>query len=126
MEETGCGDREVTLVLCDDVFIRRYNHLHRGEDAATDVLSYPLQEPEEQDVPAVPQLGDIMISVESAARQAARAGREVLTEVMILAAHGLKHLQGYDHQSEEAWRIFTTAQQRILELRSKRGTEDPS
>jgi probable rRNA maturation factor len=106
--------RQLTVVLMDDAAIRRYNREHRGVDEATDVLAYPTAEPDDVAVPAVPHLGDIFISVETAARQAAEHGHDLASEVKVLAAHGLTHLLGYDHPTEEAWRVFHHHQQLIL------------
>ncbi len=114
MAELGVGDKEVTVVLCSDRMIRRLKLEHWGEDAATDVLSFPTYEPGDPFVP--PHLGDIWISLDSAARQAAAAGHSLEDEVLLLAAHALWHLLGHDHQSAADWRGFERVQQRILEL----------
>lgn len=115
--ELGLGEREVTVVLVDDAAIRTLNRDHRGEDEATDVLSYPTHEPDDRGMPEVAHLGDIVIGVETAARQASRHGHDLDAELLVLAAHGLTHLRGYDHPTEEAWQEFRRAQRRILELR---------
>ena len=114
MAELGVGDKEVTIVLCSDRMIRRLKLEHWGEDAATDVLSFPTYEPGDPFVP--PHLGDIWISLDSAARQATAAGHSLEDEVLLLAAHALWHLLGHDHQSAADWRGFERVQQRILEL----------
>ena len=114
MAELGVGDKEVTVVLCSDRMIRRLKLEHWGEDAATDVLSFPTYEPGDPFVP--PHLGDVWISLDSAARQAAAAGHSLEDEVLLLAAHALWHLLGHDHQSAADWRGFERVQQRILEL----------
>lgn len=114
MAELGVGDKEVTVVLCSDRMIRRLKLEHWGEDAATDVLSFPTYEPGDPFVP--PHLGDIWISLDSAARQATAAGHSLEDEVLLLAAHALWHLLGHDHQSAADWRGFERVQQRILEL----------
>lgn len=106
--------RQVTVVLMDDATIRRYNREHRGVDQATDVLAYPSAEPDDVNIPPVAHLGDIFISLETAARQALGHGHELASEVKVLAAHGLTHLLGYDHATEEAWHVFHHHQQLIL------------
>jgi probable rRNA maturation factor len=116
MEELGLKDRELTVVLCGDAEIRTMNHADRGIDQPTDVLSYPTHEPDDEGVPIVSHLGDIVISVDSATRQAAARGYDTMSEVLVLAAHGLTHLRGFDHPTEEAWQIFIKAQTRILQL----------
>lgn len=106
----------VTLVLCDDATIRELNLAHRGVDAPTDVLSYPLVEPDDANMPEVEQLGDVFVSLDTAEMQAKVNGHSLLEEILVLSAHGITHLRGFDHPTEEAWQTFYTAQTRILEL----------
>ena len=117
LEELGLAERELTVVLQDDETIRQLNRDHRGIDSPTDVLSYPTAEPDDDGIPIVPHLGDIIISVDTAARQASEHGHDLLGEVLVLTAHGLTHLRGFDHSTEEEWNIFRVTQQRILGLR---------
>lgn len=112
----GLQQRQVTVVLLDDATIRRFNREHRGVDEPTDVLAYPTAEPDDVNIPSVAHLGDILISLETAARQALEHGHELAGEVKVLTAHGLTHLLGYDHPTEEAWRVFHHHQQLILTL----------
>jgi probable rRNA maturation factor len=88
MEAAGARG-EVSLSLSDDAELRRLNHEFAGEDHATDVLSF------EQDPPL---LGDIVISVPYARRQAKGA---LVDELVHLAVHGLAHLLGYDHRTRK-------------------------
>ncbi|ADR36653.1 protein of unknown function UPF0054 [Oceanithermus profundus DSM 14977] len=114
MDELELGDREVTVILCSDRRIRELKRAHWGEDAATDVLSFPTYEPGDPFLP--PHLGDVWISLDTAQRQAREQGHALEDEVLTLAAHGLWHLLGHDHTTEEAWRGFRNVQRRILEL----------
>lgn len=116
LTELGLAERELTVVLMDDEAIARHNLADRAEEGATDVLSYPTAEPGDVGFPQVPHLGDVLISVETAARQAAEHGLSLRDEVLVLAAHGLTHLRGYDHQTEEEWQPFHRAQARVLTL----------
>ena len=116
MEERGAAEREVTVVLVDDEAIRALNRDHRGVDAPTDVLSYPTHEPDDVGVPEVPHLGDVFISLETASRQAEVHRHSPDTEVALLAAHGLLHLLGFDHETEAAWDVFENAQQQMVRL----------
>ena len=120
MERLGLEGREVTVVLVDDAKIGELNRAHREVDAPTDVLSYPTFEPDDLAdglmIPAVPHLGDIIISLETAQQQAAEQGHSLAQEVKTLAAHGLTHLLGYDHPTEDAWRRFRNNQVLILTL----------
>lgn len=97
---------EVHLLLTGDEEIRELNRQFRGIDRPTDVLSFPLWEPgsEPWNLPGEQEpepLGDIVISVETAARQAEEYGHSLQREVAFLFVHGLLHLWGFDHQTEE-------------------------
>ena len=116
LAELGLGGRELTVVLMDDAGIAERNASDRGVDGPTDVLSYPTSEPDDVGFPQVPHLGDVLISLDTAARQAAEHGHGLREEVLVLAAHGVTHLRGLDHQDEREWRPFLEAQRRILEL----------
>ena len=85
---------EVALRLCDDAEIRELNRDWRGKDKPTDVLAFAQREAAVAD-PSL--LGDIVISVDTAKRQAKR-GLEA--ELLHLASHGLCHLLGYDHRND--------------------------
>lgn len=91
---------ELSLVLCDDAFIRPLNRDYRGKDAPTDVLSFAMQEGDDL-LADDPVLGDLVISVETATRQAAEQGHGVDAELRVLLVHGLLHLLGYDHEVDE-------------------------
>ncbi|XP_058074130.1 endoribonuclease YBEY, chloroplastic [Magnolia sinica] len=92
---------ELSVLLCNDDFIRKLNKDWRDEDHATDVLSMSQHVPELQ-LPIL-MLGDIVISVETAARQAKERGHTLLDEIRILMVHGLLHILGFDHEiSDEA------------------------
>jgi probable rRNA maturation factor len=91
----------VNLVLVSDAAMRRLNRDWRGKDYATDVLSFPADDDAPRVRGLVPHLGDIVIAEGVAARQAREAGHAVATELKVLALHGLLHLLGYDHESDE-------------------------
>jgi probable rRNA maturation factor len=93
-------DAELSILLCDGAVMRVLNRRHRGHDRATDVLAFPMSETEPQPDGAQCLLGDIVISVPTASRQARAAGKAVLAEITMLLAHGLLHLLGYDHRDE--------------------------
>ncbi|KAK1370146.1 putative rRNA maturation factor [Heracleum sosnowskyi] len=102
IDDVGCFENvELSVLLCNDEFIRKLNKDWRGEDHATDVLSMSQHIPELK-LPIL-MMGDIVISVETAARQAAERGHTLLDEIRILVVHGLLHLLGFDHElSDEA------------------------
>ena len=114
LEAEGLGDREVTVVLLGDEAMATRNLADRGVPGPTDVLSYPSSEPDDVGVPEVAHLGDVLIDLDAAARQAPDHGHDVADEVLVLAAHGLTHLRGFDHPDDASWRPFSDAQRRIL------------
>jgi probable rRNA maturation factor len=85
---------EVSVVLAGDGLLRRLNRDYRGRDRPTDVLSFPGDGGEEG-------LGDVVISVPTAARNARRLGHSVPRELDILALHGFLHVLGYDHETDD-------------------------
>jgi probable rRNA maturation factor len=104
----------VCVVLTDDQRMRALKRQHWHEDATTDVLSFPTWEPGDPFKPA--HLGDIVISVPVALEQA-RAGEHSLEiEVCVLAAHGLTHLLGFDHQTEAGWAPFHAAERDVKRI----------
>jgi probable rRNA maturation factor len=92
--EGATPDAEVSLVFCDEAFIHALNRDYRGKDRPTDVLSFP------QD-PTSGILGDVVISVPTAQRQAVEHGHSLAAEVEWLFLHSLLHLLGYDHETDE-------------------------
>ncbi|ADW69994.1 rRNA maturation RNase YbeY [Granulicella tundricola] len=87
-------DGEVEVLLTSDVEIKRLNKAFRGKNKATDVLSFPA--PEEFEGVA----GDLAVSLDTAAKQAAEHGHGLRDEVRILLLHGLLHLAGEDHETD--------------------------
>ena len=106
----GVKGREVTIVLVDDPTIAAMNRRDRGVDGATDVLSYPLHEPDDTGFPTLPHLGDVFVSLDTARRQARERGVEPWHEVAELVAHGILHLLGHDHQVDADWAPFLAGQ----------------
>ncbi|GMJ07644.1 YbeY endoribonuclease [Hibiscus trionum] len=95
----GFESIELSVLLCNDEFIRKLNKEWRDEDHATDVLSMSEHIPE-LNLPVL-MLGDIVISMETAARQAEERGHTLIDEIRILMVHGLLHLLGFDHEISE-------------------------
>ncbi len=94
LEHLGQSRAFLSVLLVGDVEIRRLNRVWRGKDRATDVLSFP----QPQEPGNGPVLGDVVISVETAARRARHEKRPVGRELDRYLAHGLLHLLGYDHE----------------------------
>jgi probable rRNA maturation factor len=114
-------DLEVSLRLTDDATIRELNREFRHKDKATDVLAFAQREGPWAGVG--PQLlGDIVISLPTARRQAKRkTAAGVFTEVRFLASHGLCHLLGYDHNDDEEERVMNARMAALLEQAGGRG-----
>jgi probable rRNA maturation factor len=91
---------EVNVLLTTDRTIRRLNRDYRGKNKATDVLSFPASE-FVQNQRKNPEKGDLAISVDTARRQGAACGHALEAEIKILILHGLLHLAGYDHETDD-------------------------
>jgi len=103
LKDVGLVRREVSLVLTDDLHIRALNRTWRGEDKATDVLSFPMDEPDVERRPKSGPLGDIVLSIETTALEAAAIGWERDAFATFLLVHGFCHLLGHDHgEADEA------------------------
>ncbi len=104
---------QITLQLTDDQTIREFNRQYRGIDEATDVLSFEnaFIDPESGET----YLGDILISYETARRQADARGLEMMAEIEMLLVHGILHLAGMDHASRCEWEEMSALQDAILE-----------
>ena len=102
---------EVNVTICDDEEIHLINNEHRGIDRPTDVLSFPFYDFENPEIMTL--LGDIIISRDTAYRQAQEYGHSAKREFCFLAAHSALHLLGYDHETDEE-RIEMEAKQREI------------
>lgn len=94
----GVRADEVSIMFVSDEEMKYYNQTYRGVPEPTDVLSFPLEglTPEGKR-----NLGDIIVSLETASRQAEELGHSLEQEVKILLIHGLIHLLGYDHTTDQ-------------------------
>ena len=104
--EQYCNPVEVSVTFTDNKKIRELNRKFRGIDRATDVLSFPLfdYEGETEEPPVdelVGMLGDIVISLEQAKKQAEEYGHSFEREAAFLCVHSMLHLLGYDHETSE-------------------------
>ncbi len=116
LEMQGVGDAELSIVITDDAQMRELNRDFAGEDHATDVLSFSLEEGEEFSPPpgAVRRLGEIVISFETADRQAHEQSHHVEDELAHLVVHGVLHLLGHDHAEPEEEREMRMRERRVL------------
>lgn len=111
---------EVSVVFCGDSFISELNSEYRGVEGPTDVLSFALNEGEDgpgfQNVQGMPDmLGDIVVSVETAERQAKGTGKALEDELRLLLVHGTLHLLGYDHDTPEKEAVMWKRQGEALD-----------
>jgi len=121
LQEMNCDERcELSIALVDDQEMHRLNLQYRGIDRPTDVLSFALQEAEaplvqsdseEQSYPLV--LGDVILSTETTQRQAEEHGFSFEKELSTLLIHGILHLLGYDHHSDEEARVMEELEQQL-------------
>lgn len=94
----GLFEAELSVVLTNDETIRRLNREYRHKDRCTDVLSFYFDPKVSPSSPNAPRLlGDIVISLDTAARQANSRRRPLLAELRWLLAHGILHLLDFDH-----------------------------
>lgn len=98
LESIGEPQAELSVELVGDGRMRRLNRLYRGKDRTTDVLAFAMREAWS---PCRRLLGDVVISVPTAMRQAKEAGRSLNEEIAALLVHGVLHLCGYDHEKSE-------------------------
>lgn len=103
LRASGAARADLSLLLVGDRFMRRLNRLYRRKDRTTDVLAFPMRHIRPRLTPHASRftssmLGDIVISLPQAERQAAQAGHTLEREMAVLVIHGLLHLLGYDHE----------------------------
>ncbi len=105
-------DKDFTIAFISDKKMRELNFNFRSKNSTTDVLSFPFETDEFED----DNLGDIAISLEQAARQAIENNLDFETEIKQLILHGILHLCGYDHETDDG-----EMNKRELKLRDKLG-----
>jgi len=113
-------DAELSIVLTNDDTIQRLNQEYRSVDRPTDVLSFA-QSDGEPFPGETPILGDIVISLDTARRQADERGHPLGHEVRILLVHGLLHLLGFDHEADEDRLVMAAEEESLLAALPSRG-----
>ena len=125
----GGGPLEVSFLLAGDAELRRLNRDHRGQDKATNVLSFPVEDDEPE--PGAPAdrahagprlLGDVALALETLEREAAAQAKTLPDHVCHLAVHGVLHLLGYDHVADAEAARMERLEVRIL---TAMGVADP-
>ena len=94
---SGCPDAHLSILIVDDAMIQEVNRDYLGKDRPTNVISFAMQEGEGGGVQP-DLLGDVVISAETAARDACEAKSTFESELYFLLLHGILHLLGYDHE----------------------------
>jgi probable rRNA maturation factor len=140
----GLEDVELSVALVNDAAIRELNREYRHKDKPTDVLAFPMSDAPMSDFPAKGakaakgakgaksaksangtksagqprsgMLGDVILSIETARRQAQANDRALLAELTMLLAHGLLHLLGHDHQTDREERAMTARTKELEEV----------
>jgi probable rRNA maturation factor len=133
----GTADAEVELTVCGDAEMERLNFDHMGERGPTDVLSFPLHEwsvngkrsqltDDDGVAPPGPLLlGDVVIDLDQALRQAADGNWGVTEELVLLAIHGTLHLLGHDHADMEEEQRMRAAEHHVLGVLHRRHRDIP-
>ena len=118
--DLGLADQELSILLTNDAEIRRLNFAYRGKDHPTDVLSFSQIEGESMPA-AKAQLGDVVISLETASRQARERRQTLKAELQQLLVHGILHLLGHNHvNGGQASRAMRLTEQHLLKLLARK------
>ncbi len=96
----GCKTHEISILITDDTKIRELNRTYRGIDKSTNVLSFPMQEAKFSDL-APGLLGDVVISFDTAQKEADAADISLSERMSQLLIHGILHLVGFDHEKNK-------------------------
>lgn len=126
MNSLGHPEGELSILLVDDGQIAALNRLHLHREGPTNVIAFPMQEGRFAHIgPDV--LGDVVISVDTASREARRSGLELEERLVQLLVHGLLHLCGYDHEqgAADARRMAAKSRRLLKVLRAGPAPERP-
>ena len=114
------GDFDLGIWLTTNATIAKYNKTYRGKDKATDILSFAYHEqlqPGEAITVLEPEdknLGDLIISIPYVIKDASRWGQTFTMRLDVLLAHGIAHLLGYDHETDEEYQQMQVIEKRLL------------
>lgn len=101
LEDLGCKDRELSVLLTDDGHMARLNELYLGRKGSTNVMAFPMEENPLDGDGSFGVLGDVVVSLDTAMRESEQSGDSFERRVDYLLIHGLLHLLGYDHEHSE-------------------------
>ena len=114
-EVEGVKKASCSIIIVDNTFIHKLNKEYRGIDRVTDVISFALEDDKSMIIPDdIRLLGDIYICLDKAKEQAKEYGHSLERELCFLAVHGVYHLLGYDHETEEDAKIMFKKQEEVL------------
>lgn len=113
LETLEYKEAQVSILFCEDSYIQKLNREYRRVNAPTDVLAFSMHEgPFSRVHPEV--LGDVVISLETASRQAKRYRHSLNKEIALLVVHGILHLLGYDHLKKDDKELMRRKEKEIL------------
>ena len=118
MAELVDGPVELSLLITGDETVQELNRTYREIDSTTDVLAFALQEGDDfpGDPEGLSQLGEVIISCPQASRQVEEHGHSLEREISILVIHGVLHLLGYDHATDEDAEVMESREAKILKV----------
>jgi rRNA maturation RNase YbeY len=124
LEDLGCLDKELSVLFTDDEHMAALNRQYRDKEGPTDVLSFPMTEDLDGEIaPALFEpvmLGDVVVSVETALRDAEELEQSFERTVDRLLIHGILHLLGYDHEKSQVDAMcMTKEEERLMALLEK-------
>jgi probable rRNA maturation factor len=111
----GCHDRELSILFTGDDHIARLNERYLGRTGPTNVLAFPMADPH-QEIHISPMLGDVVISLDTAARESGESGESFEETVFRLLIHGVLHLLGFDHERAEDAQRMEREERRLRKL----------
>ena len=118
LEDLGCHDKELSILFTDDEHMAALNQQYRDKEGATDVLSFPMMEDlDGKTTPALFEpvmLGDVVVSVDTALRDAEELEQSFEKTVDRLLIHGILHLLGYDHEKSQVDAMLMTKEEERL------------
>ena len=115
LKDLGCHDSELSILITGDDQIHELNREYLNRDKSTNVLAFPMTD--DPDGIETEMLGDIVVSVDTAKREASEMGITLHERIYELLVHGLLHLMGYDHEiSEKDEKIMRREEKRLLSL----------
>lgn len=112
LKAMGESKAELSLVLVNDMYIRNLNWKYRRKDSATDVLAFPMRDSRRLSGVI---LGDVVISVETAAKEAKKRKKDIQDELDLYFVHGILHLLGYDDEKPRARKKMKDKERELME-----------